>query len=60
MLKFYATFIIGMLPAHDGLCNKVARNGMTEIDADIIFMHHALTPEFEDPKKISLRLFNII
>ena len=56
MLKFYATSIKGMLPAHDGLCNRLAHNAISEIDADIIFMCHALNPGFENPKKNFLRI----
>ena len=59
ILRFYATFVIGMLPAHDGLCNNLAHNAISETDADIIFMRHALNPGFENPKKISFGLFNI-
>ena len=40
-----------MLPAHDGLYNNLTHNAITETDANFIFMRHALTPEFEDPKK---------
>ena len=45
-----------MLPAHDGLCNNLAHNAISEIDADIIFMRHALYPGFENPKKDFLRI----
>ena len=44
-----------MLSAHDGLYNNLAHNAITEIDADIIFMRHALAPGFENPKKDFLR-----
>ena len=54
MLKFCATFIIGVLLAHNALCNDLAHNAISEIDADIVFMRHALAPGFGDPENFLL------
>ena len=54
MLKFCATFIIGLLLAHNALCNEIAHNAISEIDADIVFMRHALAPGFGDPENFLL------
>ena len=54
MLKFCATFIIGLLLAHNALCNEIAHTAIREIDADIVFMRHALAPGFGDPENFLL------
>ena len=54
MLKFYAIFIIGISFAHAALCNDVVHSSIREIDADVLFMRHALAPGFGDPENFLL------
>ena len=54
MLKFYAIFIIGISFAHAALCNDVIHSSIREIDANVLFMRHALAPGFGDPENFLL------
>ena len=54
MLKFYAIFIVGIVLAHNALCNDVFHSSIREINADIVFMRHALAPGFGDPENFLL------
>ena len=49
MLKFYATFLTVMLLSQNAMSENLIEQAIRIVDADILFMRHALTPDIGDP-----------
>ena len=54
MLKFYATFLTVMLLSQNAMGENLIEQAIRTVDADILFMRHALAPGIGDPKNFLL------
>ena len=50
MLKFYATFLTVMLLSQNAISENLIEKAIKTVDADILFMRHALAPGIGDPE----------
>ena len=54
MLKFYATFVTVMLLYQNAMSENPIEQAIRTVDADILFMRHALAPGIGDPENFLL------
>ena len=54
MLKFYATFLTVMLLSQNAISENLIEKAIKTVDADILFMRHALAPGIGDPENFLL------
>ncbi len=54
MLKFYATFLTVMLLSQNAISKNLIEQAIRTVDADILFMRHALAPGIGDPENFLL------
>ena len=54
MLKFYATFLTLMLLSQNATSENLIEQAIRTVDADILFMRHALAPGIGDPENFLL------
>ena len=54
MLKFYATFLTVMLLSQNAISENLIEQAIGTVDADILFMRHALAPGIGDPENFLL------
>ena len=54
MLKFYATFFTVMLLSQNAMSENLLEQAIRIVDADILFMRHALAPGTGDPENFLL------